>query len=138
MIVHRRRAHRPVALLAALLSIALSAAPVSAATLIGRSRVSGTKGCAAGQTVLLDSYAVGHIQHGWTTEGGPNPYYYTNEFDHAPKTDWDATYTRKRAITWFMRATPSYGGYPEYGILDWFVECVVIRSSPDRFSATPA
>lgn len=90
-----------------------SATPVAAQSQIGPTRKSGFQNCPVGSQVIIDSMAAGKVTHGWTTGGGPNPYYQTAVFWQAG-TVYRSTDTGARSVTWFISAT-SYNG-SSYGI----------------------
>lgn len=107
------RSRTSTALLTATVCLIIGVGPASADHAVGPTRKSGFATCPMGSEVVIESNAIGRIQHGWTTEGGPNPLYYTNNMQHAIYW-WDVTHTGRRAVTWYV-SVKSYNG-SHYGI----------------------
>lgn len=107
------------AILSFVVSLIIAVGSVSASHAIGPTRKSGFATCPLGSEVVIESNAIGKVTHGWTTEGGANPTYLTNPFQHAIYW-WDTTHTGKRAVTWYVSVKSYNGSHYEIDYAGYF------------------
>lgn len=100
-----------------LLFSVLLAPAAQAGSQVGPTYTGGFLTCPAGQTVHIESHAVGLVYHSWTTGGGPNADYTQQEYFQG-LFGINYTDTSERAVTWNIRVKDQPGGQGFYGMGD--------------------
>lgn len=117
---HRRRIRRT-ALFAALgCALSIGWAPsAGAGDQVGPTYAGGTLTCGAGESVWIESYAVGLITHQWNSDGGPNAEVESVEY-FQPLFGVNYTDTNEQATVWKIYVEDQPGGQGIYGMGDNF------------------